>query len=130
MVDNTSHRQVGYGTSAALEARLEGIASPIRHPMRHLPAAMERIAPERQSALLDAVAGLTFNFTDEPRFVCRYVPSLNQIEFSAGAMTVMWVFSHAYVTLYDRVLPLWLNGDGELDLSADSAVREIGRAHV
>lgn len=132
-VADEAHPQIGVGTSLRLEAQLATMTSPIRHVMRHLPAAIERIAPERRRALADMQLAddVTFNFTENPCFVCRYIPASTgspsepaAIEFSAGAMTVMWAFSHAYVTLYERVLPLWINGDGQLSLTADPVVRD------
>jgi hypothetical protein len=98
--------------------------SPILHVMRHLPAAVERIAPEREDALAAMKGQVAFSFIDSERFVCRYFPESKRVEFSAGAMTMLWTFSHAYVTLYDRLLPAWISGKGEISLQEDPVVRD------
>lgn len=92
--------------------------------MRHLPAATDRVAPERRAKLVELREQIALELTTSDVFVCRYVPETSKIRFSAGTLSLLWAFSHAYVTLYDRVLPLWINGDGQLDLTVDPEVRE------
>lgn len=100
------------------------MASPIEHVMIHVPAAIERVAPERGPRLAELRAQIAFEFTASPTFACRYFIETRTIRFSAGALSLLWACAHAYVTLYDRVLPLWINGKGQLDLTTDPRVRD------
>lgn len=92
---------------------------PIVHVIQHLPAALVLIAPEREQELARLWSEFSLSALPTHERIIRYVIDQKKIEISAGAMTVLWVFSHAYVTLYDKVIEPWVAGAGEINLHDD-----------
>jgi hypothetical protein len=67
-------------------------------------AAFANVAPERAGELTTIGEGLSLAIADDPKFVCHYTPSWKRITISTGVLEVLWVASHAYLVLHDRVL--------------------------
>jgi hypothetical protein len=72
--------------------------------LRHLPAALVDIAPERADELRAVSEGLSLAIVDDPKFVCHYTPNAKLISISTGVIEVLWAASHAYLVLHERVL--------------------------
>jgi hypothetical protein len=68
-----------------------------------LPASLERIAPTRLAALVEAVQGLTLNLMPELRWVCEYDPDSKTISISQRAVECLWCASYAYYMLYKNL---------------------------
>ncbi len=90
--------------SVAVSVFVPNTASLVAPLLRHLPAALANIAPERADELRAVSEGLSLAIVDDPKFVCHYTPKAKVITISTGVIEVLWAASHAYIVLHARVL--------------------------
>lgn len=98
--------------------------SPVRHLLPLVAQSMATIAPERVEELKTVCRGLRVEFVDSAGWQCSYRPADATITMSTGVVELCWAASHAYVTLYDRVLAGTVESKPRtVDLTVDSTVK-------
>lgn len=99
-------------------------ASPSQHLLLLVAYSMATIAPERVEDLKAVCDGLRLEFVDERRWRCSYCRESSTITMSTGVVELCWAASHAYITLYDRVLANFQQGGTRsMDLTHDPIVK-------
>lgn len=83
---------------------LEGINSPIKLIMEHIPYAMINVAPERAGEFQEEYPNLLIKFSNDNYPNATVNNSSNEITFSRGLAELCWSSAYSYPILYEYVV--------------------------
>lgn len=97
-----------------MSVTVDGMESPVRNLVRHVPAAVVNIAPEKISRIRELTRGVSLCITEDGRWICETLPSLRIIRISRAVLEWFWCQAYAYVPIYQEVARN--SGASEIDL--------------
>lgn len=100
------------------------ITSPIRPLLKFVPSTLLNVADEREHELLAALQGVSLLVLQSNCWHLRVDLQQRQIRITTRVAETLWCSAYAYHVFYDRIYRHGGSGEGLIDLTVDTEIRE------